>query len=413
MGKELDFISDKIAERLGGQDFGKTTKIYKFVKIKQAKEETKNNHPERPLIDMGVGEPDKPADFSIVEVLCKEAGKPENRWYSDNGIYEFQEAAVEYLNQVYHLKDLRVDHVIHGIGSKSILAMLPLCFINSGDIILTTSPGYPIPATYTQYLQGQVYSLPLLKDNCFYPDFSKIPQPIKNRAKLLYLNYPNNPTGQVGTPDFFKKVIEFAFKNNVFVIMDAAYAPLTFDGKPPISFLSIEGAMEIGVEVHSLSKAFNMTGWRLGFVVGNPKIIKAYGMVKDNTDSGQFRAIQKAGIYALQHPELIEINSERYSRRLDLLVPVLRELGFDAQKPKGSFYCYVPAPKGTKSGLKFKSAEEVSEFLIREASISTVPWDDAGPYLRFSVTFEADDFEAEKRIVTEIKKRLTGLELIF
>ena len=409
----MDFISDKIAERLGGLDFGKKTKIYKFVKIKQAKEDAKINHPERPLIDMGVGEPDKPADSSIVEVLCKEAGKPENRWYSDNGIYEFQEAAVEYLNKIYHLKGLSVDNVIHGIGSKPILALLPLCFINPGDIILTTSPGYPVPATYTQYLQGQVYNLRLQRDNCFYPDFSEIPQQIKNRAKLLYLNYPNNPTGQVGTVEFFESVIEFAIKNNVFVIMDAAYAALTFDGKSPLSFLSVEGAMEIGVEVHSLSKAFNMTGWRLAFVVGNPKIIKAYATVKDNTDSGQFRAIQKAGIYALQHPELTEINSERYSRRFDLLVPVLRELGFDAQKPKGSFYCYVPAPQGTKSGLKFKNAEEVSEFLIREASISTVPWDDAGPYLRFSVTFEANDFEAEKRIVAEIKERLTGLELVF
>ncbi len=409
----MDFVSDKIAERLGGINFGKTTKIYKFVKIKQAKEEAKINHPDQPLVDMGVGEPDKAADPNIVEVLCREAGKPENRWYSDNGIYEFQEAVVEYLAKVYHLKDLSVDNVIHGIGSKPILAMLPLCLINPGEIILTTSPGYPVAATYTQYFQGQVYNLPLRKENHFYPDFSEIPEQIKNRAKLLYLNYPNNPTGQVGTIEFFKKVIEFAHENNIFVIMDAAYAALTFDGYQPLSFLSVEGAMEVGVEVHSLSKAFNMTGWRLAFVVGNPKIIKAYGTVKDNTDSGQFRAIQKAGIYALQHPELTEINSERYSRRFDLLVPALRKIGFDAQKPKASFYCYVPAPRGTNSGIKFNNAEEVSDFLIRKALISTVPWDDAGPYLRFSVTFEADDYEAEKQIVAEVKQRLTGLDLVF
>ncbi|HBF36249.1 MAG TPA: LL-diaminopimelate aminotransferase, partial [Firmicutes bacterium] len=285
-----------------------------------------------------------------------------------------------------------------------ILAMLPLCLINPGEIILTTSPGYPVAATYTQYLQGGIYNLPLCKENNFYPAFSEIPSEILYKAKLLYLNYPNNPTGQVGTVEFYKEVIEFAFKNNIFVMMDAAYAALTFDGYQPLSFLSVDGAMEVGIEVHSLSKAFNMTGWRLGFVVGNPKIIKAYGTVKDNTDSGQFRAIQKAGIYALQHPELTQSNLERYSRRFDLLVPALREVGFAALKPKGSFYCYVPAPRGTRSGIIFNSAEEVSEFLIKEALISTMPWDDAGSYLRLSVTFEADDYEEEKRIVAEVKK---------
>jgi LL-diaminopimelate aminotransferase len=403
-GFDMDFVSDKIADRLGGLDFGKSTKIYKFVRIKQAKDEARRRNPDIPLIDLGVGEPDQPADPSIVEVLCREAGKPENRFYSDNGIREFQEAAAEYMAEVFRVKNLSSDNIIHGIGSKPILAMLPLCLINPGEIALCTTPGYPVTGTYTQYVQGEVYKLPLTKENHYYPDFSAIPSDVLKKAKLLYMNYPNNPTGQVATKAFYESVVEFAHRNNIFVILDAAYAPLTFDGYEPLSFLSVDGAMDVGVEVHSLSKAFNMTGWRLAFVVGNPKIIKAYGTLKDNTDSGQFRAIQKAGAYALQHPELTMKNCERYSRRFDLLVKVLREVGFAVEKPKASFYCYVPAPKGTKSGLRFANAAEVSEYLIKEACISTVPEDEAGHYLRISVTFEANGFEEEKRVIEEVKR---------
>ena len=409
----MDFTTDKIAERLGGSNFGKTTKIYKFVRIKQAKDEARRNHPESPLIDMGVGEPDQPAFPGIVETLCREAGKPENRWYSDNGITEFQVAAAAYMDTVYGVKGLTTANIIHGIGSKPILALLPLCLINPGDIILLTTPGYPVTGTYTQYVGGEVYQLPLTRANQFYPDFTRIPPEVLKRAKLLYINYPNNPTGQVATREFYERVVAFAKEHQVFVICDAAYAALTYDGYQPLSFLSIPGALDVGVEVHSLSKAFNMTGWRLAFVVGNPKIVQAYGTVKDNTDSGQFRAIQKAGIYALNHPELTQINCERYSRRFDLLVPALQALGFAAEKPRGSFYCYVPAPRGTKSGITFNNAEEASEYLIKEAQISTVPWDDAGAYLRFSVTFEADDDEAEKQVIAELQRRLERLELVF
>ena len=392
----------------------KKQEIYKFEKIKRAKAEAKAKHPDIPLIDMSIGEPDKPADTGIVNVLQQEAGRPENRWYADNGIPEFQEAAAIYLKKIYKVKDLNPDeNILHGIGSKSILAMLPICLINTKDITLNTVPGYPVAATYTKYVGGEVYNLLLLKENNFYPDFSSIPKDVIKRAKLLYINYPNNPTGQVATEEFFKLVIEFAYKNNIAVVADAAYAAITFDGYKPLSFLSIDGAIEVGVEVHSLSKAFNMTGWRLAFVAGNPKIIKEYGAVKDNTDSGQFRAIQKAGVYALNHPEITQQNCDRYSRRLDLLTKTLQEVGFDAKKPKGTFYCYVSCPKGTKSGTLMKNAEEVSDFLIKEALISTVPWDEAGPYLRFSVTFEADSYSEEKKLIEELKQRLLKLELVF
>jgi LL-diaminopimelate aminotransferase len=409
-----DFFNDKISERLGGANFGKSTAIYKFELIKRAKAAAKAAHPGTGLIDMGVGEPDWPADNLIVKALSEEAGKPENRWYADNGIPEFQEAAAHYLEKVYGLADLvPSENIIHGIGSKPVLALLPICFINPGDILLTTVPGYPVTATYTKYLGGEVFNLPLLESNSFLPDLSLIPESILKRAKLLYLNYPNNPTGAVASVEFFSRAVDFAKQNNIIVINDAAYGALTYDGYKPLSLLSVKGAMDVGLEVHSLSKAFNMTGWRIGFVCGNSKAIKAYATVKDNTDSGQFRAIQIAAIQALRHTEITDKTIIKYSRRFDLLVDALNDLGFDAKKPKGSFYCYVKAPAGTESGKVFNSASEFSEFLIHESLISTVPWDDAGKFIRFSVTFEADSPQKETEVITEMKERMKILKLRF
>lgn len=410
----VNFFDNKISERLGGITFGKSTEIYKFELIKRAKAHAKKTHPELTLIDMGVGEPDWPADDLVVKVLAEEAGKPENRWYADNGIIEFQEAAASYLEKVYGLKNIiPSENIIHGIGSKPVLAMLPICFINPGDILLTTVPGYPVTATYTKYLGGDVFPLPLYESNSFLPDLKVIPQPILKRAKLLYLNYPNNPTGAVASIEFFTEVADFAKKNNIVVIHDAPYSALTYDGYKPLSFLSVDGAMDVGMEVHSLSKAFNMTGWRIGFICGNSKAVNAYATVKDNTDSGQFRAIQKAGIQALKHLEITEKTIEKYSRRFNLLVNALAELGFDAKKPKGSFYCYVKSPSGTEDGKTFQSASMFSEFLILESLISTVPWDEAGKFIRFSVTFEADTPQKEIEVINEMKERMRKLNLKF
>jgi LL-diaminopimelate aminotransferase len=408
------FLEDRIAERLGGINFGKSTAVYKFELIKRAKAAAKKAHPDVALIDMGVGEPDWPADPIVVKTLAEEAGKPENRWYADNGIPEFREAAAGYLDKVYGIRNINPEeHIVHGIGSKPVLAMLPLCFINPGDILLTTVPGYPVTATYTKYLGGEVHNLPLYESNSYFPDFGKIPADVLKRSKLMYINYPNNPTGAAATPEFFSQVVSFARKNRIVVIHDAPYSALTYDGRKPLSFLSAEGAIEVGIEVHSLSKAFNMTGWRIGFVCGNPHAVKAYASVKDNTDSGQFRAIQKAAIQALKHTEITDRTVEKYSRRFDLLVAALRELGFDAKKPGGSFFCYVKAPQGTESGKIFSSAQEFSEYLITESQISTVPWDDAGKYIRFSVTFEAGSREEEIEVIGEMKRRIEKLRLKF
>jgi LL-diaminopimelate aminotransferase len=414
MKNSMDFFNDKIAARLGGRLFGEEIEIYKFEKIKRAKAAAQSAYPDLPLIDLGVGEPDKPADPGIVSVLAEEAGKTENRFYADNGIPGFKEAACLYLEKVFGVTGLVPEiHCLHGIGSKPVLAMIPLCLINPGDITITTIPGYPVIATYTRYVGGNVFTLPLTEENGWYPDIDAIPQNIRKRAKILYINYPNNPTGQVGSVGFYRKVVDFAWTHGIAVVSDAAYAALTFGDEKPLSFLSVEGAVDVGVEIHSLSKAFNMTGWRLAFVVGNPTLVKAYGTIKDNTDSGQFRAIQKAGIHALNHPEFIEENCERYSRRFDLLLNVLHEAGFSAEKPKASFYCYVKAPFGTASGKRFENAEQAADFLLSEALISVVPWDDAGPYLRMSVTFEARGYEEEKKVIESLRERLVKLGLIF
>lgn len=408
------YIQQQFAERIGGANYGKDTAIYKFEKIKRAKAAAKKDFPDVELIDMGVGEPDDMADAGIVAKLAEEAAKRENRGYADNGIAEFKEAAAKYLHDVFGVEGIDpVTEVVHSIGSKPAIAMLPSCFINPGDITIMTVPGYPIIGTHTKYLGGEVYTVPLTEENEFLPDLDAIPEDVAHKAKLMYLNYPNNPTGASATKEFFAKVVDWAKKYHVVIVHDAPYAALTYDGLKPLSFLSVPGAKDVGVELHSLSKSYNMTGWRIGFVAGNPLIIKAFSDVKDNNDSGQFIAIQKAAAYGLAHPEITERIAAKYSRRHELLVNALNDLGFKAKKPRGSFFLYVQAPKGVEGGPTFETAEDFSQFLIREKLISTVPWDDAGHYVRFSVTFIADGEEEERRVISEIKRRLGDLKFIF
>ncbi len=407
------YIQSLFADRIGGPMFGKDTKIYKFEKIKRAKRAAMAAHPGVPLIDLGVGEPDEMAFPGVVKKLQKEAEKPENRGYADNGIPEFKEAAARYLAKVYGVKGINPEtEIVHGIGSKPVLAMFPAVFINPGDVTLMTVPGYPVMATHTRWYGGSVHALPLTEENGFLPDLDAVPESTRKKAKLLYLNYPNNPTGAGATRAFFEKVVRFAKENSIIVVQDAAYAALMY-GSQPLSFLSVPGARDVGVEIHSLSKAYNMTGWRLAFVAGNERVVAGYAMVKDNYDSGQFKAIQKAGVYALDHPVITGKIKAKYERRLRSLVSTLNAMGFHATMPAGTFYLYVRMPKGVKGGRRFASAEEFSEYLISEKLISTVPWDDAGPYIRFSATFEAKGAADEKRVLAEFKKRMSGLEFEF
>ena len=408
------YIQKLIAERIGGSKFGKDTVLYKFEKIKRARRAAVAAHPEMEVIDLGVGEPDAMADEGVVKTLAEEAAKWENRGYTDNGREPFMKAAAKYMEDVYGVSGIDYEtEVLHSIGSKPALAMIPQAFINPGDVALVTVPGYGVLGTMTRWLGGETYNLPLLESNNFLPDLDNIPEEILQRAKILYINYPNNPTGAFATEAFFKKVIRFAKKHKIIVIQDAAYAALTFDGTKPLSFLSIPGAKEVGIEIHSLSKAFNMTGWRMAFMVGNPLVVKAVAAVKDNNDSGQFHAIQLAGKYALEHPEITLATAEKYSRRHTMLAETLKKLGFSAKKPKASFYMYVKAPKGIKGGEKFKTAEDFSQWLLREKLISTVPWDEVEPYVRLSVTFLALGEEEEKAVMKEIYDRLSDVEFEF
>lgn len=411
------YIQNLFAERIGGNQYGKSTAIYKFEKIKRAKLAALEANPGGEIIDMGVGEPDEMAFPEVVKVLSEEAGKPVNRGYADNGDQVLKEAAAEYLKNVCGVAgiDPKTD-VLHSIGSKAALSILPAALINPGDYVLMTTPGYPIFATHARYYGGLVHNLPINRENNFLPDLNSIPAEILEKAKVLVLNYPNNPTGASATPEFFAEVVAFAKANNLVVVHDAAYTALVFEGSP-LSFLSVPGAKDVGIELHSTSKSFNMTGWRCGFVAGNPLLVKAYGDVKDNTDSGQFLAIQHAAAYCLDHPEITEQIAEKYSRRMSGLVDVLSSLGFDARKPKGSFFLYVPSPKAAVQAdgkrVEFENGEEASQWLIREKLISTVPWDESGAFLRFSVTFAGKGEEAEQAVLGEIKRRMGDVSFEF
>ena len=410
------YIQNLFAERIGGRQYGKSTAIYKFEKIKRAKRAALTANPGAEIIDMGVGEPDEMAFPETVAKLHEEALKPENRGYSDNGDDVLKQAAARYLDKVCGVKGINPEtEVLHSIGSKAALSILPAALINPGDYVLMTTPGYPVFGTHAKYYGGLVHNLPLIEAGNFLPNLDSIPADVLGKAKVLVINYPNNPTGASATPEFFQQVVDFALRNRIVVIHDAAYAALVFEGKP-LSFLSTPGAKEVGVELHSTSKSFNMTGWRCGFVAGNSLLVRAYGDVKDNTDSGQFLAVQHAAAYSFDHPEITEKIAAKYSRRMGGLVEVLRRAGFNARKPRGSFFLYVAAPKAavTKKGrIEFKNAEEVSQWLITEKLISTVPWDDACPNLRFSVTFAAKNPADEQRVLGEIAGRLNDVKFEF
>jgi LL-diaminopimelate aminotransferase len=410
-------IQNLFAERIGGRHYGKSNAIYKFEKIKRAKRAAMAAHPGAEIIDLGIGEPDEMAFPEVVATLCAEARQPENRGYADNGDAVLKQAAARYLDRVCGVPGINPEtEVLHSIGSKAALAILPATLINPGDYALMTVPGYPIFGTHTKFLGGQVHNLPLTAENGFLPDLNSVPAEILKQSKVLVLNYPNNPTGASATPEFFTRVVEFARQNRLVVIHDAAYAALVFEGRP-LSFLATPGAKEVGVELHSASKSFNMTGWRCGFVAGNELLVRAYGDVKDNMDSGQFLAIQHATAHALDHPEITVQIAAKYSRRMDGLVRALTAAGFQARKPRGSFFLYVKAPRAatTQAGarVEFANAEAISQWLITEKLISTVPWDDAGAYLRFSVTFTAQNLADETRILGEIGGRLQDVRFEF
>ncbi len=406
------YFQANFADRIGGAGYGKGTDIYKFEKIKRAKRQALADHPDRALLDFGIGENDSMAPASVRAEMARQIDLPENRGYADNGIAEFKEAAARFMQRNFGVELDAATEVNHCIGSKTALAMLPACFINPGDVTLMTVPGYPVAGTHTRYYGGTVYKLPLLAENDFLPDLDSIPDDVLSKTKLLVLNYPNSPTGKVADRAFYERVVEFARQNRLVVVQDAAHIMLTYEGEP-LSFLSVPGAQEVGVEVHSLSKGFDMIGWRIGWVCGHPTLVQAFADVKDNCDSGQFMAIQRAAAAALDDPEIPRRIRAKYQRRLEKLVGTLRECGFECSMPGGSYFLYTKAPRAAAGGTRFSTAEEASQYLITRYSIVTVPWDDAGPFLRFSVTYEAEDEAAEDALMRETRSRLASAQFEF
>lgn len=400
------------AERIGGKSYGKSTEIYKFVKIKSAKRQALADFPDRALIDFGIGENDEMAHESVRAVMKQEVDKLENRGYADNGIQEYKDAVSAFMKREFNVAVDPQSEVMHCIGSKPGLAILPLAFINPGDYTLMTAPGYPVAGTYTKYLGGEVHNLLLKKENNFLPDLDSLPENIRQKAKLLVINYPNSPTGALATTKFFEKVVKFAHDNQIIVVNDAAHIMLTYTNKPT-SFLEIDGAKEIGAELHSMSKGFNMIGWRLGFICGNKNVVSPFADVKDNTDSGQFMAIQKAATTALNDPNIPKNTRAKYLRRVEKLVATLNKIGFKAEMPGGTYFIYVAAPRGVKNGPTFNNAEDCSQFLIKERSVCTVPWDNAGAFLRFSVTYQAPMERDEDHLMNALVKRLENDSFIW
>lgn len=408
----VPYFQELFADRIGGARYGMGTEIYKFEKIKRAKRQALADFPDRQLLDFGIGENDSMAPENVRQRMAEEIQRPENRGYADNGIADFKQAVARFMQRTFGVELDATREVNHCIGSKTALAMLPACFINPGDITLMTVPGYPVAGTHTRYYGGSVFELPLRAENNFFPDLDSIPLDIRQRAKLLVLNYPNSPTGKVATPEFYQRVITFARENQIVVVQDAAHVLLTYTEKP-LSFLSIPGARDVGVEVHSLSKGFDMIGWRIGWVCGNERLVQAFGDVKDNCDSGQFMAIQKAAVTALDDATIPARINAKYRRRLEKLVTTLSRCGFDCQMPGGSYFLYTRAPRGVQGGPTFETAEQASQYLIREMSMVTVPWQEGGPYLRFSATYVAEDEAAEDALMAETLRRLTAVKLMF
>jgi len=322
---------------------------YLFKEIDRQKEEIRQRGVD--VIDLGVGDPDLPTPIHIIEALNQAALNPQNHRYpSYSGMDEFNQAVARWYKRRFNVNLDGEKEVVTLIGSKEGVAHIPLAFINPGDWALVPSPCYPVYPTGVQFAGGNPYFMDLLKENDFLPDLDAVPVEMAKNAKLMFLNYPNNPTSAIAKREFFKNVVSFAKSNNIIVCHDAAYTEMAFDGYQPISFLEAEGASGVGIEFHSLSKTYNMTGWRLGFAVGRPEIIEGLGGIKSNIDSGAFQAIQIAGIAALEGDQTCVQNmNKKYQERRNILVDGVIDLGLSVKKPKATFYVWIEVPDGYRS----------------------------------------------------------------
>lgn len=356
------------------------------------------------VISLGIGDPDLPTPDYVIERMREEVKNPKWHRYPDyDGSLEFRTAAANFYRRRFGVELNPKNEVLTLIGSKEGIAHIIWAFVDPGDIALIPDPGYPVYKTHTLLVGGTPYIMPLLRENGFLPDLSKIPADVAQKAKLMFLNYPNNPTAGVATLEFFEEAVAFCKKYDILLCHDLAYSEMTFDGYVAPSVLQVPGARDVAVEFYSLSKPFNMTGWRIAFLAGNAEAVAALGIIKTNTDSGQFTAIQMAGIEALENSpfEFVKKMNEIYARRRQIAVDGLRAIGLDVQPPKGSFYIWVPVPKGqTSAGF--------ATLLLEEAGVVVTPggaYGDHGEgYIRIALTVGEDRLrEAIDRIKKHVK----------
>jgi LL-diaminopimelate aminotransferase len=353
------------------------------------------------IISLGVGDPDLPTPKHIVEAGQKAMADPKRHQYPFGaGLLEFRRAVAQWYSQRFGVQLDPASEVHASLGSKDGLSHFHFAFVNAGDAVLIPNPGYPVYNTGTIFTDGEPVFLPLKKENGFLPDLDAVPEKTLSRAKILFLNSPNNPTASVMDAAYFAKIIALAQKHKFIVAHDAAYSEIYY-GEPPISFLSVPGAKEVGVEFHSCSKTYNMTGWRIGWVCGNANVVAALGKVKDNFDSGVFEAIQMAGIAALTGSQsCVEDMRKIYKERRDLLVPALQKLGWTVNNPEASFYVWAENPKGYTSA-------QVVEKLIDEASLVCTPGTAFGKhgegYVRFALTVPKDRIQVAVERLAKVK----------
>jgi LL-diaminopimelate aminotransferase len=365
----------------------KTLPPYLFAELDRKKEEVRARGVD--IIDLGVGDPDRPTPKFIVDRLKREAAVPANHQYpSYEGLPEFRAAAAKWYRRRFDVSLDPSAEVVALIGSKEGIAHFPLAFVNPGDVVLVPDPGYPVYHIATMFAGGRSYFMPLLRENGFLPDLDAIPRSVLAKAKILFLNYPNNPTSATADRKFFRKALALAEEHNLIVAHDAAYTEIYFDGNKPKSILELPGAKKRCIEFHSLSKTYNMTGWRIGFAVGSVELVGGIGKVKTNVDSGAFQAIQGAGIEAMESDDKATDPIRRnYQDRRDVLVPGLRALGLDPVLPKATFYVWIPVPKGYSSA-------SFCAHLLEKTGIVTTPGSGFGKsgegYVRIALTKEKE-----------------------
>jgi len=355
------------------------------------------------IISLGIGDPDTPPPEHIVAALQRAAADPANHQYPSNrGSVAFREAVASYYSGRFGVTLDTATEIVPLLGAKEGVANICLALLDTDDICLSADPGYPVYTTGPLLAGGKPVHMPLVPALDFKPDLDAIEPAVLARAKMMYLCYPNNPTGAIADLDFFAKVVDFARRNDIVVVHDLAYADITFDGYVAPSFLSTPGAKDVGIELFSLSKTYNMTGWRIGAVVGNPDVVDAYWRLKTNIDSGMFGAVQAAGVAALTGPQdSVRELCRTYTRRRDLLVDALRTIGLHADPPKATIYLWVPVPEGHTSG-------SFADLVLSQADVIVSPGAAYGPsgegYVRMSLTLpDARLEEAVRRIEQRVK----------